>query len=179
MTGEHAVASYAEEQSDVHVGHTLPSPEFSEEQSIEHHDNLAHVVVEQEQGTVSTQQAEAPEISGTVLSEVDRRQGDADDVSTRSATIEIEKDTSRDDVEGNEIPPPRVTRPIPPPPVNLRSKPTGTPPSSPSLSPPAKTPVQALKVDEEERPASPDMPPRPVPPPGRSGKCQGVKSALD
>lgn len=153
VTGERAVASYAEEQSDSRDGNTLPSPELSEDQPMA-----------RQQGTVFTQEATIFDVSGTTPLETaqERRlQGDTDRLSARSTTAEIEHDTSDD------MPPPRITRPIPPPPVNLRSKPT--PPSSPTFSPPPKTPLQALRVDEEECPPSPDIPPRPIPPPGRSG----------
>ncbi|KAG8214378.1 hypothetical protein J3R82DRAFT_9370 [Butyriboletus roseoflavus] len=142
MTKYHAhrdVASYTEEQGDGYDGHRLPSPEFSEERS-----------VRQEQGTVPTQEAEALPASAAAPLE-------ADPVA-RSTTADIEHDTSKDEAAEDDMAPPRITRPIPPPPVNFRSKPT--PPTSP---------FQAVRADEEERPASPDIPPRPVPPPGRSG----------
>ena len=166
MTGERAVASYAEEQSG-HDAHISPS---LEDQPIEH-DSVHHVVAQQEQGTVSTQ-ASAFDVSGTAplgTAQQRRLHGDTDDLLARSTTAEIEHVTSAD---ADDRPSPRSTRPIPPPPVNLRSKPT--PPSSPSFSPPPKTPFQALRVDEEECPPSPDIPPRPIPPPGRSGTCRGV-----
>ncbi|KIJ07836.1 hypothetical protein PAXINDRAFT_173234 [Paxillus involutus ATCC 200175] len=79
-----------------------------------------------------------------------------------AAGIEENEEKTADD---DEMPPPRITRPIPPPPVNFSSKPIS--PTSPTLSsPPARTSLQVLRADEEERPASPA--PRPVPPPGRS-----------
>ncbi|KAH0826157.1 hypothetical protein J3R83DRAFT_5576 [Lanmaoa asiatica] len=167
--GEHAVALYTEEQGDGHDGHTLPSPEHSEDQPNEY--DSVHAVAQQGQGIASARETDAFEASGTTPLEAEvqecRLRGDTDDLLARSTTAEIEHDTSKDGAEEEEMPPPRITRPIPPPPVNFQSKPT--PPSSPPLSPPPKTPLQTLRADEEERPASPDMPPRPVPPPGRSG----------
>ena len=140
MTGERAVASYIEE-----------------EQPIEH--DIADVVAERAQGTAS----EVSDLPGADA-HASRRDDDV-------YSVAEQENESKDVVEHVNEPPPRVAvRPIVPPPVNLRSKPT--PPSSPSLSPPPKTPFQALKVDEEP-PASPDMPPRPIPPPGRSGECRG------
>ncbi|OAX35991.1 hypothetical protein K503DRAFT_722107 [Rhizopogon vinicolor AM-OR11-026] len=61
--------------------------------------------------------------------------------------------------------PARITRPIPPPPVNLSSKPSISLPSPP---PPPRTPLYALQTDED-RPESPA--PRPVPPPVKSVKA--------
>lgn len=64
--------------------------------------------------------------------------------------------------DGEDMGSPRIIRPIPPPPVNQSSRPTG-----PSLSPPLQ---RTLKDDQETRAVSPDIPPRPVPPPSiRSG----------
>ncbi|KAG6376877.1 hypothetical protein JVT61DRAFT_903 [Boletus reticuloceps] len=168
--GERAAASDAEEQGGSHDGRPLPAPEYSEDQPITHDSVLAR----QAQGTASTQEAAVVDISGTVPLRSDiqehRLQGDSGDlVLVCNTTAKIERDTSEDEAEADEMPPPRITRHIPPPPVNLRSKPT--PPSSPPLSPPAKTPLQALRLDEEECPPSPDIPPRPIPPPGRSGAC--------
>ena len=169
MTGEGAVTSYAQAQGD---GHTWPSPEPLEDEPME--DDEVRVVARQEQGTVSTQEADVFDVSGTAPLGADVQEGETDDINllARGPTAEIEY-TSR---ESEEMPPPRITRPIPPPPVNLRSKPT--PPSSPPLSPPPKTPLRALRVDEEECPSSPDIPPRPVPPPGRSGTCRGLGTVL-
>lgn len=67
--------------------------------------------------------------------------------------------------DNGEMAPARITRPIPPPPVNLSSKPSITP-SSP---PPPPRPLYALQTDEE-RPESPA--PRPVPPPVKSVKAE-------
>lgn len=72
---------------------------------------------------------------------------------------EITPDQHQDD---DEMPPARITRSVPPPPVNFSSKPSITPSSPP---PPPKLPY-ALQADEE-RPESPA--PRPVPPPVKSG----------
>lgn len=160
---------YAEEQGG---GHDGPRPEFFEAQPIER--DSVHVMTRQDQGTVFTQQVDVLDISGTAPLEADvqdKVQADMDDLLGRSTAAEIEY-TSKDGVQADDMAPPRITRPIPPPPVNLRSKPT--PPASPPLSPPPKTTLQALRVDEEECPSSPDIPPRPVPPPGRSGACQGA-----
>lgn len=167
MTGERAVASYAEEQRDGHG--------FSEDQLVEY--DSIHVVARRAQSTVSTQEADALHVSGTASLGVKAQEGglkgDTDDLLARSLTAEIDHDTSKDEAEADDVQPPRIGRPIPaPPPVNLRSKPM--PPTSPPVSPPPKTPLQALRVDEEECPPSPDIPPRPIPPPGRSGMCQGV-----
>lgn len=175
MTGKRAVASYTEEQGDGHDWRTLPSSEFYEEKPVEY--DPVHVVAKQEQGTASTQEAKAVETSGTTPLEAGPRerrfQGDDDDLLVRSSTTEIDHDTFSCAVEEGEMPPPRITRPIPPPPVNFRSKPTS--PSSPPLSPPLKAPLQTLRADEEECPASPDIPPRPIPPPGRSGRCHRLE----
>ncbi|KAG0692164.1 hypothetical protein DFH29DRAFT_566703 [Suillus ampliporus] len=65
--------------------------------------------------------------------------------------------------EDGEMAPARITRPIPPPPVNLSSKPSIAPPSPP----PPPRPLYALQADED-RPESPA--PRPVPPPVKSVK---------
>ncbi|KAG2081235.1 hypothetical protein BD769DRAFT_1733228 [Suillus cothurnatus] len=64
----------------------------------------------------------------------------------------------------DEMAPARITRPVPPPPVNLSSKPS----ISPSSPPPPPRPLYALQADEE-RPESPA--PRPVPPPVKSVKA--------
>ncbi|KAG1860170.1 hypothetical protein DFJ58DRAFT_279798 [Suillus subalutaceus] len=64
----------------------------------------------------------------------------------------------------DEMAPARITRPIPPPPVNFLSK----PPFAPSFPSPPPRPPYALQADEE-RPESPA--PRPVPPPVKSVKA--------
>ena len=156
VTGERAVVSYTEGQRD---GHGFYQP-------------VEHDSVRVVQNTVSTQ--EALDVSGTTSLEAEGRlRGDTDDRLACSTSAEIDHDMSKDEAEVDNIPL-RTMRPIPaPPPVNLRSKPM--PPSSPPFSPPPKTPFQARRVNEEECPPSPDIPPRPVPPPGRSGTCQGIE----
>ncbi|KAG2146837.1 hypothetical protein DEU56DRAFT_786765 [Suillus clintonianus] len=74
---------------------------------------------------------------------------------------ELTPDQYQDD---DEMAPARITRPVPPPPVNLSSKPLTAPLSPPP--PPPRLPY-ALQADEE-RPESPA--PRPVPPPVKSVK---------
>ncbi|KAG1768504.1 hypothetical protein EDD22DRAFT_872083 [Suillus occidentalis] len=74
---------------------------------------------------------------------------------------ELTPDEHQDD---DEMAPARIMRPIPPPPVNLSSKPSFAP-SSPPV--PQRLPY-ALQIDEE-RPESPA--PRPVPPPVKSVKA--------
>ncbi|KAL4073317.1 hypothetical protein V8B97DRAFT_1953941 [Scleroderma yunnanense] len=71
----------------------------------------------------------------------------------------ITASAEQDDDDGIVLPHP--SRSIPPPPVAFGSK--ATVPSH--SSPPVRTVVQTLKDDEEERAASPDIPPRPIPPP--------------
>ncbi|KAG1780702.1 hypothetical protein EV702DRAFT_1079921 [Suillus placidus] len=82
-------------------------------------------------------------------------------------TLELTPDQYQDD---DEMAPARITRPIPPPPVNLSAKPSITPqfPPPPPPPPPPPRPPYALQVDEE-RPESPA--PRPVPPPVKSVKA--------
>lgn len=169
MTGERAVASYAEEQGGGHGGHTLPSAESFEDPLIQH--DPAHVVAGQDSVVVSTQESYDYDvsISGTIPIGEDVQQGR----DTDGLLAEIERDTAKDEAKAEEVPPSRITRPIPPPPVNLRSKPT--PPSSPPLSPPPRAPAQTVRVEQEECPPSPDIAPRPVPPPGRSGTCCGIE----
>ncbi|KAI6030455.1 hypothetical protein F5J12DRAFT_800532 [Pisolithus orientalis] len=76
--------------------------------------------------------------------------------------------------EDDDMAPPRITRPIPPPPVNFGTKPLLVSPSAPS-----RTALQSLKDDEQDRAVSPDIPPRPIPPPPvRSGMCHWVISYL-
>ncbi|KAI6098192.1 hypothetical protein F5141DRAFT_1147167 [Pisolithus sp. B1] len=62
--------------------------------------------------------------------------------------------------EDDNMAPPRITRPIPPPPVNFGSKPPLVPFSASS-----RTAVPSLKDEDEDRAVSPDIPPRPIPPP--------------
>ncbi|KAF8837858.1 hypothetical protein BDN67DRAFT_1013553 [Paxillus ammoniavirescens] len=120
---------------------------------------------EQEEPTTSTRYgeigAEEHIEQNTVLTDPDQVVASTSTGFPAAGTEENEEKTVDDD----EMPPPRITRPIPPPPVNFSSKPIS--PLSPPLSPPpARTPLQALIADEEERPPSPA--PRPVPPPVRS-----------
>ncbi|KAH7908826.1 hypothetical protein BJ138DRAFT_1156731 [Hygrophoropsis aurantiaca] len=67
--------------------------------------------------------------------------------------------------------PPRITRPIPPPPVNKTSRPNFSPLSPSPLAPP-RTPLRALQTDETERAESPD--PRPVPPPSSCRNARDI-----
>ncbi|KIK14818.1 hypothetical protein PISMIDRAFT_17008, partial [Pisolithus microcarpus 441] len=62
--------------------------------------------------------------------------------------------------EDDNMAPPRITRPIPPPPVNFGSKPPLVPFSAAS-----RAAVPPLKDEDEDRAVSPDIPPRPIPPP--------------
>lgn len=88
--------------------------------------------------------------------------------------LEISTDTNAGvadvDIPGgqdDEIALPHPTRPIPLPPADFDSK-----PASPSRPP--NTVLQILKDDEDDRAASPDIPPRPIPPPPvRSGTYVG------
>lgn len=75
---------------------------------------------------------------------------------------EIPAQELKQNLDDDEMAPTRITRPIPPPPVNLSSKP---PTSLPSPPPAPRTSLCALY--DEDRPESPA--PRPVPPPVKSG----------
>jgi hypothetical protein len=75
---------------------------------------------------------------------------------------EVSAQELKQDLDDDEMAPTRITRPIPPPPVNLSSKP---PTSLPSPPPAPRTSLYALY--DEDRPESPA--PRPVPPPVKSG----------
>ncbi|KAG1732308.1 hypothetical protein EDB19DRAFT_1292055 [Suillus lakei] len=80
--------------------------------------------------------------------------------SDNALASELTPDQYQDD--DDEMAPARITRPIPPPPINLSSKPS----VAPSSPPPPPRPPYALQA-HEERPESPA--PRPVPPPVKSG----------
>ncbi|KAH7924515.1 hypothetical protein BV22DRAFT_1066606 [Leucogyrophana mollusca] len=69
---------------------------------------------------------------------------------------------SQDDND-DDMGPPRITRPIPPPPVNMGTRPTFAPSLPSPRVPPPRTPLHTLRDGEAERAESPD--PRPVPPP--------------
>ncbi|KAI6044906.1 hypothetical protein EDC04DRAFT_274203 [Pisolithus marmoratus] len=69
--------------------------------------------------------------------------------------------------------PPRITRPIPPPPVNFGSKPPLVPFCAPS-----RTGLPSLKDVEEDRAASPDIAPRPIPPPPVRSVPEAVEGEL-
>ncbi|KAG6330319.1 hypothetical protein ID866_8770 [Astraeus odoratus] len=80
---------------------------------------------------------------------------DADDAESPVAAAAV-----RDGDYDDDMAPPRITRPIPPPPVNLSSKPTLAP-----HSPPPRNTLHTLRDEDEDRASSPDIPPRPIPPP--------------
>jgi hypothetical protein len=88
---------------------------------------------------------------------------DAGDTASSDNALEVLAQERHQDQDDDEMAPARITRPIPPPPVNLSSKPSV---SLPSPTPPLRAPLYALQADED-RPESPA--PRPVPPPVKSG----------
>ncbi|KAG2138578.1 uncharacterized protein EDB93DRAFT_1164777 [Suillus bovinus] len=106
--------------------------------------------------------ASQPYTLDTPLREYEPSQGDPNQPGHNLLAPDLTPDQHQDD--DDEMAPARITRPIPPPPVNLVSKPSITPSSSPP--PPPPKPLYALQADEE-RPESPA--PRPVPPPVKSG----------